>query len=333
MNSRQEHLAKQSIQAGMSRSSFLIVVLLFLAATKASLAACVSGAFYVVADQVPACNYTALLTAFTTFFQDPINAPPSACGSATAEQVLWQLLQVSSAASAQTTTNNICTQAVANYNKDVITLDQIVSGSGNTMEANANFVKNFYLGRTDWNEEYETLYASTPAGINYTNILAEDAAVVNAAYLGAGTYGKIVFPSELPMFSNCQLNSVYCCWPSDRQPNDGNGDCEYPTDSECVDAKPDDNTNLCLTQHAAASSSTTWKSSSGQFIFPGDDAEGEGPIHCHGFVWDEFNQNDPSVMLKGNSLFYISMYDHLYNRGYVRNIPGAPMCGCAEQVR
>lgn len=26
------------------------------------------------------------------------------------------------------------------------------------------------------------------------------------------------------------------------------------------------------------------------------------------------------------------MYDHLYKRGYARNIPGAPMCGCVEQM-
>jgi regulation of enolase protein 1 (concanavalin A-like superfamily) len=26
------------------------------------------------------------------------------------------------------------------------------------------------------------------------------------------------------------------------------------------------------------------------------------------------------------------MYDHMYQRGYVKNIPGAPMCGCVEQM-
>ena len=30
-----------------------------------------------------------------------------------------------------------------------------------------------------------------------------------------------------------------------------------------------------------------------------------------------------------NKLFYyVSMYEHMYQRGYVRNVPGAPMCGC-----
>merc|ERR1711862_335283 len=35
---------------------------------------------------------------------------------------------------------------------------------------------------------------------------------------------------------------------------------------------------------------------------------------------------------KGNLLFYVSMYDHMTQRGYVRNIPGAPMCACAENM-
>lgn len=35
---------------------------------------------------------------------------------------------------------------------------------------------------------------------------------------------------------------------------------------------------------------------------------------------------------RGNNLFYISMYDHMYKRGYVRNVPGAPMCGCVENM-
>jgi len=28
----------------------------------------------------------------------------------------------------------------------------------------------------------------------------------------------------------------------------------------------------------------------------------------------------------------VSMYDHMYQRGYVRNVPGAPMCGCVEKM-
>jgi len=31
-------------------------------------------------------------------------------------------------------------------------------------------------------------------------------------------------------------------------------------------------------------------------------------------------------------LFYVSLYDHMHQRGYVRNAPGSPMCGCSENM-
>ena len=37
--------------------------------------------------------------------------------------------------------------------------------------------------------------------------------------------------------------------------------------------------------------------------------------------------NDPTARYRGNNIFYVSMYDHMYVRGYVGNVPGAPMCG------
>jgi hypothetical protein len=57
----------------------------------------------------------------------------------------------------------------------------------------------------------------------------------------------------------------------------------------------------------------------------------EEDSHCHGFVWSE-DPDDVSTRFRGNSLFFVSMYDHLTQRGYVRNVPGAPMCACVEQV-
>jgi hypothetical protein len=66
-------------------------------------------------------------------------------------------------------------------------------------------------------------------------------------------------------------------------------------------------------------------------IYPGDNANGEGFIHCHGLAWSN-SSNDMESRYKGNNLFYVSMYDHLYSRGYVRNVPGAPMCGCLDTM-
>ena len=89
-----------------------------------------------------------------------------------------------------------------------------------------------------------------------------------------------------------------------------------------------DNTDLCYVE------STTGP---GFLSFPGDDGNNrpflsEGPIHCHGMGWVEDDMLDPSIIYNANNLFYISMYDHMYQRGYVRNIAGAPMCGCAEKM-
>ena len=41
---------------------------------------------------------------------------------------------------------------------------------------------------------------------------------------------------------------------------------------------------------------------------------------------------EPEYRYAANNLFYISMYDHMHQRGYVRNVPGSPMCGCLEKM-
>jgi hypothetical protein len=112
----------------------------------------------------------------------------------------------------------------------------------------------------------------------------------------------------------------------DRQANDNNGNCNDPSDAQCVDANPADNTDLCYVKNDP----------SNMAIFQNDDMNSqpyraEAPVHCHGFAWED-DSNSPSGMYKGNNLFFVSMYDHMYQRGYVKEVPGAPMCGCSEQM-
>lgn len=57
----------------------------------------------------------------------------------------------------------------------------------------------------------------------------------------------------------------------------------------------------------------------------------EGATHCHGLAWAA-DDNDLISQYKGNNLFFVSMYDHLTQRGYVNEVPGAPMCGCIEKM-
>lgn len=97
-------------------------------------------------------------------------------------------------------------------------------------------------------------------------------------------------------------------------------------DENCVDADAGDNTDVCYVDMERSAESS--HIGGGFAIFP-DDSEGD--VHCHGFAWGH-NPEDLQVRYKGNNLFYVSMYDHFYARGYVRAVPGAPMCACAEQM-
>jgi hypothetical protein len=75
-----------------------------------------------------------------------------------------------------------------------------------------------------------------------------------------------------------------CCWPQDRQANDGNGNCDDPYDTECYDKDPADNTDLCFVDLSRSLQGNKLKGT-GNVKFPHDTNNGEGAIHCHGFAW------------------------------------------------
>jgi len=120
--------------------------------------------------------------------------------------------------------------------------------------------------------------------------------------------------SNYDNFDTCDLRAVSCCWIGDRQANDNNGNCKEPYDVNCVDANPAPNSQVCLNRDV-----------------PQEVVEENPKIHCHGFAWAS-DPMDMSSQFKGNNLFYVSMFDHLYKRGYVKNVPGQPMCGCIEKM-
>ena len=103
-----------------------------------------------------------------------------------------------------------------------------------------------------------------------------------------------------------------CCFGRDRQSNDNNGNC---ADNDCIDKSPADNSNLCYPNFPTI------------IPFPN---ESEGAIHCYGLAWGE-DVNGFEAKMKYNNLFFVSMYDHMYTRGYVEKmVPDeyVPMCGC-----
>ena len=196
-----------------------------------------------------------------------------------------------------------------------------------------HFEQMFYNGLTKWQDEVETIYESNNG--EATSVLQTDAAKVKEFYDGLGKYSRVEWPSMLTNFdsaTSCTANTAMCCWPKDRQANDNNGNCATPYDENCVNKDPADNTNLCFADLRKGTVSSGYNASDQAFIsFPEDNANGEGSIHCHGFAWSN-DEYDPTSRYRGNNLFYVSMYDHMHQRGYVKNIPGMPMCGCIDQM-
>ena len=188
----------------------------------------------------------------------------------------------------------------------------------------------FYNGLSDWQEEIETVYESDDG--THTSRLKEDAAKVKEFYQGDGSYSRVEWP-DITNFKaeTCDSHAAMCCWPKDRQAGDGNGNCATPYDVNCVNKDPADNTNLCFADLNKGNLSSGFDSADGFMVFPGDNGNGEGSIHCHGFAWAD-DEYDTISRYKANNLFFVSMYDHMHQRGYVKNIPGMPMCGCMEQM-
>jgi hypothetical protein len=202
-----------------------------------------------------------------------------------------------------------------------------------------HFESMFYNGRSIWQEEVETEFETEDGG--RTSVLKQDAEAVRDFYEGVAEHEPVAWPGSLPNFQSpvtdsqgnptCRTGAAMCVWPKDRQANDNNGNCAKPYDINCVDKDPADNTNLCFVDSSRGPNSNEFESDKGLYMFPGDNNDGEGAIHCHGFAWSN-DVDHPSARFRGNNLFYVSMYDHMYVRGYVKNIPGAPMCGCVEQM-
>jgi len=293
--------------------------------------ACTSSQFHFNVNG--SCNYANLFEKFEDYFDnDPIVSAD--CGH-NAEAELDILLGASNnPASRNEKVQAICRDAFESY--DELPFTKIANKGG-------NFEQVFYNGGTDWNEEVQTDYPKDEND-NPTNVLRSgngivgDAERVKSVYDGEAQYGMIEWPDHLTNFEpdKCKHNAAMCCWPKDRQAQDNNGNCNTPYDKNCVDKDVSDNTNLCYVDLNRGTESTGFSSTSGYELFPFDDDngntdDGEGPIHCHGLAWAD-DETHESAVYKGNNLFYISMYDHMHQRGYVKNVPGAPMCGCVEQM-
>jgi len=154
---------------------------------------------------------------------------------------------------------------------------------------------------------------------------------INDFYYNVVLRGKVAMPDYDGLF-NCpdDMRAVMCCWTRDRQAGDNNGNCgSGRTRQDCTYADPGDNTEVC--------------------DLDSTDNDQEA-VHCHGFAYPESDvksDDNPyweNARYAGNLMYYVSMYDHPLQRGYVEGVNnhtqsderghfaelGAPMCGCTS---
>mmetsp|Transcript_31040 Transcript_31040/g.58959 ORF Transcript_31040/g.58959 Transcript_31040/m.58959 type:complete len:528 (-) Transcript_31040:285-1868(-) len=115
------------------------------------------------------------------------------------------------------------------------------------------------------------------------------------------------YPANMNLFASCQLNTVMCCFT-----DDSNGD-GFASNGDAT-------TDVC--RHNLADSPQSNHIKYGWSVFPGT----ETPTHCTGFTW-----KDGEDELLGNMMYDIS-YRTTINKGYLKGVPGAPMCGCVEHM-
>ena len=127
-----------------------------------------------------------------------------------------------------------------------------------------------------------------------------------------------------PKGPSCSYDAAMCCYTRDRQANDAHGACAEPYSETCQNARVTDNTDVCYTDtrraplSAAVDGGLVWLGSSD-----------EGPVHCSGFYYGD---DDLKRHYAANTLFHLAFQENLRDKGYVGNVPGAPMCACLEQM-
>lgn len=134
---------------------------------------------------------------------------------------------------------------------------------------------------------------------------------IQSVVLNSGGIGFPQYTKNFDMEDGCYGEIAMCCWTANRDSPDG----------QMRDG--DKNSEVCT--HEMHHSPKSARVRQGTAIFA-DDAD-ENNVRCHGFYWNDGPSND----YKGNMLFKVAMEEGLLN-GYTRNIPGAPMCGCIEQM-
>jgi len=269
------------------------------------------------------CNYESLLASI----QQRLDYPDELydvipCPHAAAQELLLHFPDGETEESISSLVSEWCKAAIDAYDET-----NKIKWSDVTLKG-AKFDKEYYDGNGDWNEEHQSNYPHPPhVPGRASNVLNRDAERVDDLYESIIQRYPLEWPDTLTNFDDCQYQSAMCCWTTDRQANDNNGNCATPYDENCLDADPGDNTDLCSVDMGRSIKDSVHVDG-GFALFPDNT---EGPIHCHGLAWGE-DESEADYRFRANNLFFVSMSDHLHDRGYVRAVQGAPMCACVENM-
>merc|ERR1712072_647842 len=198
-----------------------------------------------------------------------------------------------------------------------IDLDEFFEGTGFLNDETGNFQQeeNDFLKRGGY-EKF--VYIGNDPRLNDCLSTTEESYQAGQAikdfYPGEASKSFLGSPTAEFQEGSCpETNSAVCCWHRDRQYFDNNGNC---SERDCAKQNPGDNTDLCWT-------------------------ETENDLHCHGFAWaqDSLAPGDINAKAKWNNLYFVSLYDHLYQRGYANSVTDddkiagmQAMCGCVEDM-
>lgn len=187
------------------------------------------------------------------------------------------------------------------------------SDLSDTIGKGPQFLKNFLDGGTTWNDNIE---------VNGSYVLSQDAAVINTVYnqdaktavFGSPDGGtSAVYPRYFSNFfkgdQECRLGVIECCY----------------TESRLASKPFNGNSDICALDMKEAAKSNHIKAMSYTYY----DTSSSHQAYCSGFAYEKDSFGDA---VKFNTLFHMAMKTNLYDNGLVKNIPGAPLCGCVEQM-
>lgn len=114
------------------------------------------------------------------------------------------------------------------------------------------------------------------------------------------------YMANFNLTSGCKLNSMMCCFTENR-----------------LSSTFEDNADAC--SHDLEQSTFSNNVRHGYGVY-----DSAVPTYCTAYRWSD-DESSASYQYRGNALFDLS-FGTFMRKGYVKNLPGAPMCSCIENM-